>query len=171
MYLNFYILFIYLLIAFYTDVRYSKIPNWLTISGVLVGVLYHVATGLVGGLIFTLLGLVVSTFVLILLYLFKALSAGDVKLFAGIGAITGMEFSLYSILYSVIMAGLISLIILIIFKLPPLKILVYHLYYRILTLFKKEPKHDRESFMELKIKQFPFMYAVIPGVLITLSYF
>ncbi|SFM22880.1 prepilin peptidase CpaA [Gracilibacillus orientalis] len=169
--LNFYILFIYLLIGLYTDVRYSKLPNWLTVSGVLVGVLYHVATDLIGGLIFTLLGLAVSIFVLILLYLFKALSAGDVKLFAGIGAIAGMEFSLYSILYSVLVAGLISVIILIVFKLKFLKKLMYPGYYRLLTILKKEPKHTRESFMDLKIKQFPFMYAVIPGVLITLYYF
>ncbi|QGH34097.1 prepilin peptidase [Gracilibacillus salitolerans] len=169
--IHFYILFVYLLIAFYMDVRYSKIPNWLTISGVVVGLLYHVATGLIGGLLFSLLGIVISLFVLILLYLFKALSAGDVKLFAGIGAISGMEFSLYGILYSVIVAGLIGLILIIIFKVNPLKILVYQIYNKVLIILKKEAKYTRERFLELKVKQFPFMYAVIPGILITLYYF
>ncbi|WP_181397439.1 prepilin peptidase [Gracilibacillus dipsosauri] len=169
--LQFYLLILYILIAFIMDVRFNKIPNWLTVSGVIVGLAYHVITGLIGGLLFSLLGLVVSVLVLLLLYLFKALAAGDVKLFAGVGAIMGMEFSLYGILYSIIFAGLISLIIIIFFKFRVIKKFIFYIYRWVLTIFKKEPKLSMEAFLELKIKQYPFMYAVVPGIVLTMYYF
>src|SRR5699024_8977725 len=155
----FYLLIIYVAVAFYTDIRYNKIPNWLTIGGVVAGIGYHVITGMIGGLLYSLLGITVSSFVLILLYLFKALAAGDVKFFAGVGAITGMEFSLYAILYSVIFAGIIGAIIMILFKFNALKKFLFHIYKRVCTVLKKKPAHTQDSFLELKIKQFPFMYA------------
>ncbi len=168
---EYFLLIIYLVIAFYMDVRYSKLPNWLTISGVVVGLAYHTITGIIGGLLFSLLGLIVSTLVLLLMYFIKALGAGDVKLFAGIGAIMGMEFSLYGILYSIIFAGLISLIIIILFKLGSFKKVIFYLYSWFMKIVKREPKHSLESFLDIKIKQYPFMYAVIPGILLTLYYF
>ncbi|WP_058305880.1 A24 family peptidase [Gracilibacillus massiliensis] len=169
--LHFYLLIVYVVIAFYMDIRYNKIPNWLTITAVIVGIGYHLVTGMLGGVFFSLLGIVISVFVLILLYFFKALAAGDVKFFAGVGALTGMEFSLYSILYSVIFAGFISLIILLLFKFKVLKKFIFYTYRWILTKLKKEPKHSLDSFLELKIKHYPFMYAVVPGILVTFYYF
>lgn len=166
-----YLLILYVVIAFYMDVRYHKIPNWLTMSGIIVGMIYHLLTGMIGGLLFSLLGIAVSAAVLILFYVFKALAAGDVKFFAGFGAITGMEFSLYSIFYSIIFAGMIGAIIMILFRFNVFKKVIYRIYDWVLTKLQREPAHSRKSFLELKIKQFPFMYAVLPGVLVTFYYF
>lgn len=107
-----YILFILLIIAFYTDVRHKKLPNWLTVSGMLVGVIFHLITAGVDGLIFSFLGLLVGGGIFLLLYLFKTIGAGDVKLFAAIGAIVGVKMVLYIMMYSIIFAGMLSVIIL-----------------------------------------------------------
>ena len=72
------------------DVRYRRIPNWLTVTGALTGVglntfLYQGWPGLKVGL----LGLGAGFGVYFLLYALRAMGAGDVKLMAAIGALVG----------------------------------------------------------------------------------
>ena len=111
-----YILFVLIAVAFYTDVRYKKLPNWLTASAMLVGVVYHLIASGVDGLVFSFLGLLVGGGIFLVLYLFKVIGAGDVKLFAAIGAIIGINIVLYIMMYSVIYAAVLAIIILLITK-------------------------------------------------------
>ncbi len=106
--LNDYCLFAYLLIALYWDVRHSKLPNWLTAGGVAFGFVYHLIANGLDGLIFSVIGCLVAGLIFMILYVFKALGAGDVKLFAAIGAIVGTELVLQLMMYSIIFAGLIG---------------------------------------------------------------
>jgi len=74
------------------DVRYRRIPNWLTVTGVLVGMLINFLIGPPeGGLIFALKGLAAGFFVYIVFYAIRAMGAGDVKLMAAVGALAGAE--------------------------------------------------------------------------------
>src|ERR1017187_8533560 len=67
------------------DVRYRRIPNWLTVSGVLVGVALNAAIGLPeAGTAFALEGLALGFGVYFLLYVLHAMGAGDVKLMAAV---------------------------------------------------------------------------------------
>lgn len=167
--LYFYILFVLILIAFYLDVRYEKIPNWLTVSSVGIGIIYHIIINGMQGLIFSMLGLLVGGGILLFLYLFKGVGAGDVKLFAAIGAISGMHFTLYALMYSIIFAGLIAVIILL-FRRDMIKRLFQMFNRLIRSIFTRNMK-DLEQFKRQEAVRFPFMYAVLPGIIMTTFYF
>src|SRR5258708_213689 len=75
------------------DVRYRRIPNWLTVAGVLAGLLLNsflyqgTSPAVFGfpGLFFALKGLFVAFGVYVFLYALRAMGAGDVKLMAAVG--------------------------------------------------------------------------------------
>src|SRR5690625_3926954 len=75
-----YILAVFILIAFYLDVRYHKIPNWLSMGGILIGFIYHGISDGLSGIVFSLLGVCAGGVIKLLVYLFKVVSAGDVEL-------------------------------------------------------------------------------------------
>ncbi|WP_330948630.1 A24 family peptidase [Virgibacillus sp. MG-45] len=163
-----YLLFVFLIIAFLIDIKHHKIPNWLSLSGMLVGILYHLVTNGLDGLIFSFFGLLVAGAIFMLLYLFKAIGAGDVKLFAAIGAIVGVQLVLYMMMYSIIVAGLIAIVILLFTKtfLQKLTSAFFHIIGSILS----KDLQGLEEFKTTKSTRFPFMYAVLPAVAITYYY-
>ena len=86
------VLIVLLLAAAVFDVRYRRIPNWLTVSGVVLGVALNTIIGPpVAGLVFSLLGLAVGFGIYAILYSLRAMGAGDVKLMAAVGALVGWE--------------------------------------------------------------------------------
>ncbi|MEK3887593.1 A24 family peptidase [Bacillus sp. FSL K6-3431] len=164
-----YCLFVYLLIALYLDVKYSKLPNWLTVSGMAFGLVYHLITGGIDGLIFSIVGLLVVGFIFILLYIFRAIGAGDAKLFAAIGSIVGMEISLYLSMYSVVYAAIIGAIILLFTKTILRKLT--NAFFAILGTAISRDFSVLEDFKATKSTRFPFMYAVIPAAITTYYYY
>ena len=80
------------------DVRYRRIPNWITMAGVLTGLALNTFVAWDGavnhgwaGLIFSLKGLCLAFGVYFALYLLHAMGAGDVKMMAAIGSLVGWE--------------------------------------------------------------------------------
>lgn len=165
----FYPLILFLLTALYFDGRFRKIPNWLTVSGAVLGLLIHVVMDGLNGLLFSLLGLVIGFIITLILYLVKAIGAGDVKLFAAIGAFSGTEFTLYGIMYSIICAGIIGVVLLLARREFIQRI--FRLFFKFLEF--KTAKNKRQVLDDYKKKEvltFPFMYAVIPGLVLTYYY-
>jgi prepilin peptidase CpaA len=81
-----------LLAAAVFDVLYRRIPNWLTVGGVVLGIAMNTAIGPpVAGVGFALAGLGVAFGIYVLLYALRAMGAGDVKLMAAVGALVGWE--------------------------------------------------------------------------------
>ena len=150
-------------IAFWTDARRSLIPNGITMSGVATGLLYHSWADGWPGLAQSLLGLAAGFAVLVLLYALGALGAGDVKLFAAIGAITGFTFVLYSMMYSILYAGVIG-IILLVWKRQLLRRGLRLVHWLFLLLIHRDAALLR-TMKHQDTLRFPFMYAVLPGVL------
>jgi prepilin peptidase CpaA len=74
------------------DVLYRRIPNWLTLSGVLAGLALNtfIYQGW-PGLELSLFGLAVGFGAYFALYSLRAMGAGDVKLMAAIGALVGVR--------------------------------------------------------------------------------
>jgi len=86
----------FLLVVAYYDFRYRRIPNWCTVSTALAGLVLNGFLQASGssvfsltGIAFSLLGLVVGFVVYLVLYAIRAISAGDVKMMAAIGALVG----------------------------------------------------------------------------------
>ena len=165
---HFIILFIFLIIASYYDMRYHRLPNWLNMSGILVGLVYHLFVFQLNGFINSVLGLLAAGGILLIMYIFKALGAGDVKLFAAIGAITGILFSLYAIMYTIIFAGIIALIVLLFTKTFLVNITLALLHIK--ESIKDKSLTPLEDFKNNISNRFPFMYAVIPGVITAFYY-
>jgi prepilin peptidase CpaA len=72
-----------------TDLRSRRIPNWLTLAGVCAGLLVNWTLSGWAGLRTSLSGMMLGFGVYFVLYLLRAMGAGDVKLMAAVGAIVG----------------------------------------------------------------------------------
>ncbi|WP_128894076.1 A24 family peptidase [Longirhabdus pacifica] len=154
------VLSLFVVVALITDMWKMIIPNVLTVSMVIVGLILNVMLFGLEQLIPSLIGALVSFVVMFVLYMIGAVAAGDVKFFAGVGALVGMQFSLYSILYSVIYAGIIGIFILL-FK-NKVKRYVHQFFNHMIQLvtLKKVAFHfDHEE-----TTSFPFMVAVAPAI-------
>ena len=85
-------LLILTLVAAVYDVRWRRIPNWLTLAGVLTGIgLNSFLFEGWPGLRLSFVGMAVAFGTYFLLYLLRAMGAGDVKLMAAIGATVGIK--------------------------------------------------------------------------------
>jgi prepilin peptidase CpaA len=107
----FFILIIILCISVFYDIRYRRIPNWLTLPAIVFGLGYHLITGGLDGLGFSALGMVVGFGFFFLFYVAGGMGAGDVKLMAAIGSILGPKDAVYACAYTAIAGGVYALIL------------------------------------------------------------
>ena len=95
--------------AGFTDWRSRRIPNWLTVPGLLVGIAVNAATGGVGGLKTSLLGAGLGLLVLLPFVIVRSLGAGDWKLAGALGAFVGPGVLVNLLMVSVFVAGIMAL--------------------------------------------------------------
>jgi prepilin peptidase CpaA len=94
------------------DLRYRRIPNWLTLGGVLLGFAINAAIGLPeGGWLFALKGFAAGFGVYMALYVLRAMGAGDVKLMGAVGALAGAERWFGIFLVTAIVGGAMALVL------------------------------------------------------------
>ena len=100
-----------LVIAAVIDYRSYRIPNWLTLGGVLFALIYRTLQDrtIASGFIDSFGGMLTGFGLMLPLYLFKALGAGDVKLMAMVGAFLGINATPYAVLYTFIVGGIAAL--------------------------------------------------------------
>src|SRR5919202_3546799 len=95
-------------VAACTDLRWRRIPNWLTLGAAILGLALNVMlAGLPGGGT-ALMGLGLGLALLLPFYVLRAVGAGDVKLLAGLGAVLGPQTLVSVALYGAIVGGLMS---------------------------------------------------------------
>ncbi|KIL40170.1 hypothetical protein SD70_15210 [Gordoniibacillus kamchatkensis] len=156
-------LFVFLAAALIADLRSMRIPNVLNGAGAIAGLALNAASGGWNGLAGAGLGLLAGFGVVLLLHLVGAVGAGDVKLFAAVGAFTGAAFALSALVYSILYAGFIGLLLALFRrKLAPTLKNAAGSTFLLLTL--RDPTaltHWRSG----GALQFPFMAAVVPGAL------
>ena len=104
-----YVLLALLAIAVYFDLTQKKIPNFLTFPAVLLGLAIYSVSGGLGGLVSGLAGLGVGIALFFIPFALGGMGGGDVKLMGAIGALKGVEFILYTALFTALAGGILAL--------------------------------------------------------------
>ncbi len=146
-----------------TDIRYQKIPNLLVLTFFAAGIIYRVTCGGLIGLWGALIASACGFIPLLIIYLFKGIGAGDVKLFAAIGIWSSTVYVLQLMLISFLAAGIIGLVILISKSIYLRRfILMLH------TLYIPALRMNRKGYIKWADagKKFPFMIAVMPAFIL-----
>lgn len=111
------VLLVMLLAAAAFDIVYRRIPNWLTVSGVVLGIVINTILGSQegAGLVFSLAGLGIAFGIYAALYALHAMGAGDVKLMAAVGALVGWE-RWFGIFFVTALFGGVLALLLVVFR-------------------------------------------------------
>jgi len=96
--------------AAFLDWRSRRIPNWLTVPGVLLGVVAHTIISGWHGTLFAIEGAALALILLLPPVLTRLLGAGDWKLMGAVGAFLGPQLTLVVLLGSLLASGLMALI-------------------------------------------------------------
>ncbi len=98
------------IIITYYDVRYRRIPNPFVLATLASGLAINSIFGGLAGLYASLGGCALAFVLMFLLHIFGAMGAGDVKLFAAVGAVTGASFVLPTFLVVILTGGLLGVV-------------------------------------------------------------
>jgi prepilin peptidase CpaA len=101
------------LLAIYSDLRWRRIPNCLTLPAIALGFLLNFMGNSWNGLIFAFCGLLVGLGLLMLPYLLGGMGGGDVKLMGALGALMGSYSVLNIFLYATLVGGGIAIVVVI----------------------------------------------------------
>ncbi len=93
-----------------SDVRARRIPNLLTLSGLIAGVALNVATGGGSGLLHSVVGLFVAVALLLPAFAGGGIGGGDVKMMAALGALLGARLVVVGLLCGMIAGGVVMLV-------------------------------------------------------------
>jgi len=92
------------------DWRSRRIPNWLTVPSLLVGIAVHALLTGWQGTLFSLKGAGLALILLLPLVLLRALGAGDWKLMAAVGAFLGPVLFLFVLFGSIVASGIMAVV-------------------------------------------------------------
>jgi prepilin peptidase CpaA len=101
------------LAAGWTDYRHRRIPNWLTITGVVLGIAVNTTTLGWPGMKLSLEGAGLGLVLLLPFVLVRALGAGDWKLVGSLGAFLGPHRLLVALAGAILLAGLMAVILIV----------------------------------------------------------
>lgn len=91
------------------DWRYRRIPNWLTVPGLLAGIAVNTTTAGWAGAKASLLGAGLGLLILLPFVLIKALGGGDWKLIGAVGACLGPTRLIAVLIGSMFVAGIMAI--------------------------------------------------------------
>lgn len=102
-------------LAGWTDLRWRRIPNWVTVPALLIGAIANAVLNGWPGLKASLLGAVLGLALLLPFVLLRSLGAGDWKLAGALGAFTGAALLVDLLLASILVAGVMA-VVLVVYK-------------------------------------------------------
>jgi prepilin peptidase CpaA len=101
-------------IAAVYDLRFRRIPNWLVLTGLALGVGLNSFLSQWTGARASLLGICLAFGIYFPLYLLRGMGAGDVKLMAAVGAIAGPANWFAIFIISALLGGMVAIILLLV---------------------------------------------------------
>lgn len=156
-----------LLLSLISDIKTKKIPNKITASFAGAGLILNCILQGMHGLLFSFAGWALPVTILFPLLLLRMLGAGDIKLFASIGALMGYSFVAYTVLYSFVFGGIISVIVLLTRR-NCIKRFRYFMEYIKSCLLTQSFQEYSDVEDKANGGRFRFAYAVVPGAIIQL---
>jgi prepilin peptidase CpaA len=93
----------------YVDIRYRRIPNNLVVLTMMVGLIVNTIFGGIHGLLASLGGSALAFGLMFLLHAFGTMGAGDVKLFAAIGAVFGSSLVFPTLVIVALTGGVLAI--------------------------------------------------------------
>jgi prepilin peptidase CpaA len=99
------------IIITYYDVRYRRIPNAFVLATLASGLIINTIYGGLNGMLMSLGGCAIAFILMFVLHIFGAMGAGDVKLFAAIGSLTGANMVLPTFLVVILTGGALALLL------------------------------------------------------------
>jgi len=103
----------FLFFAVASDLRFHRIPNWLTLPALLVALIVSPWAGATSGPLEAAMGAALGFALLVGPYAFGGMGAGDVKALMVLGAWLGLEATLGAAVWAVIAGGAFALIMLV----------------------------------------------------------
>src|SRR5262245_27924280 len=94
----------------YMDIRYRRIPNKLVLVTLVGGVALNSYFGGIEGLLLSLEGFGLAFAVMFFFHVFGTLGAGDVKLFAALGAVNGIALVFPALLVVAITGAILAIV-------------------------------------------------------------
>ncbi|HEV2707919.1 MAG TPA: A24 family peptidase [Pyrinomonadaceae bacterium] len=94
----------------YYDVRYRRIPNAFVLATLVSGLFINSVAGGLSGLGASLAGCALAFGLMLVLHVFGAMGAGDVKLFAAVGSVVGLPLVLPTFLVVLITGGALAVL-------------------------------------------------------------
>ena len=117
--MNLFILFtiiVLIILSSVYDIKYRRIPNFLTYPAILIGLTYHSYISGFDGVRFSLFGFLTGTGLLIFPHLIGKMGAGDAKLLGAVGSFIGARDIFISFLFTAVVGGLYALLIIFLYK-------------------------------------------------------
>src|SRR5260370_12060349 len=93
----------------YMDVRYRRIPNKLVLVILIGGLVINTVFNGWNGLLASLGGCALAFGLMLFLHIFATMGAGDVKLFAAVGAVIGISYVLPTLIIVALTGGVLAL--------------------------------------------------------------
>ena len=111
------VLFALLIAATFTDIAYGKIHNWLVYPAIAIGVALAVTGQLIGAgrpdIVDSATGLALGAAVFGFFFIQGWMGAADVKLAAAIGALEGLSFFIWALVYITLAGCILAVVVLI----------------------------------------------------------
>ncbi len=105
------VLIILVIAAAFSDLRTRRIPNWLTAPGAALGIALQIWYGGVEGAVLSLSGAALGFIAFMFLYIAGGMGAGDVKLFAAVGAFAGPRMLVVIFICTGLLGGIAAIVI------------------------------------------------------------
>lgn len=158
-------LILVLMVAVYTDWRWHRIYNWLTVPALGIGLVLSLVTGGLPGLGASLAGAAVAFVVFLILYRVAHMGAGDLKLMVAIGAWLGYAHIWAALLSVALAGGLFAAAIAV--RHGALRTVAWNVYHAVSSFFI--PGAKPAAFLaKSALPPFPYGVAIAAGTLVVL---